>query len=76
MLGAVPCLSIVDAVFEFVDLSGIEVHRMLRHTTTVLSPTFPEQAELPVLAAAALGVLPVALDMPVFREIAPTGTNF
>jgi glycosyltransferase involved in cell wall biosynthesis len=70
------CDAIRDSVTEFGDLSDGEVQMMMKASRALLFPSFTEGLGIPLLEAAALGLPCVVSDIPVFREIAPSGTVF
>lgn len=68
--------TIRDHVLEFGDLGDHEVQLLLKGARALLFPSFAEGLGIPLLEAAALGVPAVVSDIPVFHEIAPSGTVF
>lgn len=70
------CEVIRDFVQEFGDLGDLDVQLLMQHARALLFPSFIEGLGIPLLEAAALDVPCIVSDIPVFREIAPTGTAF
>lgn len=70
------CVAIKGSVTEFGDLSDGEVQAVMKASTALLFPSFVEGLGIPLLEAAALDLPCIVSDIPVFREIAPTGTVF
>lgn len=57
-------------VHEVAGLSDAGLHRLLRGARALLSPSFVEGFNLPVMEALAMGVPVIASDIPVHRELA------
>jgi glycosyltransferase involved in cell wall biosynthesis len=53
-----------------------QVATCYRDSGVLLAPSFGEGFGLPVVEAARCGLPVIARDLPVFREVAPTGTTF
>jgi glycosyltransferase involved in cell wall biosynthesis len=70
------CEVIRGSVTEFGDLSDLEVQKLITSSSALLFPSFTEGLGIPLLEAAAFGIHCIVSDIPVFREIAPTGTCF
>jgi glycosyltransferase involved in cell wall biosynthesis len=68
--------TIREHVLEFGALGDHEVQLLLKGARALLFPSFAEGLGIPLLEAEALGVPAVVSDIPVFHEIAPSGTVF